>query len=408
MGENGRQSAQYDRGAVSRWRPLAVAATLFVLGVACLAASIAPAARAASLPAVIAYEGAGGIGTVQPGDVHSSRLFYAPAAGGTDFPSWSPNGQTLAAGVNTPHGLGIVLVDRGSGKVIDAVSLPYLIGPADLDWSPNGKEIAYLCLNPPVLTTPSASQFVPANRYFNVCVLDVITGASQVVAHSTLDEGLPVTGGIISSASRISWSPTSDEIAIEGERDIAPGDCVGVACGQPDIAIVDVATGAMAALAGSDDFGDPAYSPNGGEIAFTTLPKGGVDVMSASGGHVRQVVSPADGGSEPNWSPNGKELAFQGSGGDLSTVDVNGGDPKEATDAVAGDPSWVGPITRCTVPKLKGQTLAAAKRLVGLAGCVVGKVTGPKQKRSKLHVVNQKPAANTDVATGTKVNIQIR
>jgi hypothetical protein len=39
---------------------------------------------------------------------------------------------------------------------------------------------------------------------------------------------------------------------------------------------------------------------------------------------------------------------------------------------------------------------------------VVGKVTGPKQKRSKLHVVNQKPAANTDVATGTKVNIQIR
>jgi hypothetical protein len=408
MGATGRQFTQCHHGVFSRWGRVALAGAFAVLGVVALPASLTSVATAASLPAVIAYEGAGGIGTVQPGSVHSSRLFYAPAAGGTDFPSWSPNGQTLAAGVNTPHSLGIVVVDRGSGKVIDAVSLPDLIGPADLDWSPDGKEIAYLCLNPPILTTPSASQFVPANRYFNVCVLDVVTGSTRVVARSTLDEGLPVTGGIISSASRISWSPTGDVIAIAGERDIAAGDCVGVACGQPNIALVDVATGAMAALAGSDDFADPAYSPNGAEIAVTTLPKGGVDVMSASGAHVRQVVSPSDGGSEPNWSPNGKELAFQGSSGDLSTVDVNGDDLKEATDAVAGDPSWVGPITRCTVPKLKGQSLTAAKRLVALAGCVVGKVTGPKRNRNKLHVVSQKPAANTDVATGTKVNIQIR
>ena len=216
------------------------------------------------------------------------------------------------------------------------------------------KEIAYLCLDPPVLTTPSASQFVPANQYFNVCVLDVVTGATRVVAHSTLSEGLPVTGGIISSASRISWSPTKAAIiAIEGERDIAAGSCVGVACGQPNIALVDVATGAMTALTGSDDFGDPAYSPNGGEIAFTELPAGGVDIMSASGAHVRKVVPPSDGGSEPIWSPNGKELAFQARSGDLSTVDVNGDDLKDATDGVAGDPSWVATITRCTVPKLK-------------------------------------------------------
>jgi dipeptidyl aminopeptidase/acylaminoacyl peptidase len=310
--------------------------------------------------------------------------------------------------VNTPHGLGIVLVDRSNGKVIDAVSLPNLIAPADLAWAPDGKEIAYLCLNPPVLTTPSASQFVPANRYYNVCVLDVVTGATRLVAHSTLDEGLPVTGGILSASSRISWSPTGDVIAIEGERDIAAGDCVGVACGQPNIALVDVATGVMAALAGSDDFGDPAFSPNGREIAFTKLPKGGVDIMSASGADVRQTVPPADGGSEPNWSPNGKELAFQASSGDLSTVAASGDDLKPATDVVAGDPSWVGPITRCTVPKLKRQTLAAAKRLVALAGCVVGKVTGPTKNRSTLHVVNQKPAPGTDVAVGTKVNIQIR
>jgi hypothetical protein len=79
------------------WRSGGLAASLFVLVAAAFAKALTSAASAASLPAVIAYEGAGGIGTVQPGDVHSSRLFYAPAAGGTDFPSWSPNGHTLAA-----------------------------------------------------------------------------------------------------------------------------------------------------------------------------------------------------------------------------------------------------------------------------------------------------------------------
>ena len=106
--------------------------------------------------------------------------------------------------------------------------------------------------------------------------------------------------------------------------------------------------------------------------------------------------------------PQREGLAFQGSDGDLFTADSHGGDLKQTTDAVAGDPSWVGPITRCTVPKLKGQTLAAAKRMVALAGCAVGKITGPKKNRSKLHVVSQKPAPNKDVDIGTKVNIQIR
>jgi Tol biopolymer transport system component len=409
MGSIGRRFAHHGQVRLPNWTRARVAATLLVLATAAFAAALAPAAKAGSLPAVIAYEGAGGIGTVQPGNVHSARVFYAPTSGGTDFPAWSPNGETMAAGVNTPHGLGIAVVDRSSGKVIDAVQLPNLEGPADLDWSPDGKEIAYLCLDPPVLTTPSASPFVPASRYFNVCVLDVLTGVHRLLAVSTLGEGLPLTGSIISSAQRISWSPSGDVIAVGGERDIASGNCTGLACGQPNIALVDVATGAMTALDGTDNYADPAFSRNGSEIASTNVAsRGGVYIMSASGGDVRRIVSPADGGSEPNWSPNGKELAFQGSSGDLFTVDSQGGDVKQTTDAVAGDPSWVGPITRCTVPKLKGQTLAAAKRLVALAGCVVGKVTGPKKNRSKLRVVNQKPAANKDVDIGTKVNIQIR
>jgi hypothetical protein len=63
-----------------------------------------------------------------------------------------------------------------------------------------------------------------------------------------------------------------------------------------------------------------------------------------------------------------------------------------ATDAVAAAPSWVGAVTLCTVPKLIGQTLAAAKRLVALAGCALGDVTGPKANRNSLHVVKREPS----------------
>jgi beta-lactam-binding protein with PASTA domain len=65
-------------------------------------------------------------------------------------------------------------------------------------------------------------------------------------------------------------------------------------------------------------------------------------------------------------------------------------------------------VTTCTVPKLKDQTFAKAKTLIRLAGCVLGRITGPTKNRSRLHVVNQKPKAHHNVPTGTKVSVQIR
>ena len=65
--------------------------------------------------------------------------------------------------------------------------------------------------------------------------------------------------------------------------------------------------------------------------------------------------------------------------------------------------SWTAAITTCTVPRLTGKTLSAAKALIKRAGCKVGKVTGPKSK----HVVGQNPAPNRDVPTGTHVNVRL-
>ena len=70
-------------------------------------------------------------------------------------------------------------------------------------------------------------------------------------------------------------------------------------------------------------------------------------------------------------------------------------------------PASVG-ATSCTVPKLKGQTLAKAKTLIKRAGCALGKVSGPSRNREHRHVVSQKPAARQTVSAGTKVNVQVR
>jgi beta-lactam-binding protein with PASTA domain len=54
--------------------------------------------------------------------------------------------------------------------------------------------------------------------------------------------------------------------------------------------------------------------------------------------------------------------------------------------------------TPCTVPKLAGKTLAAAKKLLAKAGCSLGKVTKkPARKALRGKVVTQNPAAGKRV-----------
>ena len=142
--------------------------------------------------------------------------------------------------------------------------------------------------------------------------------------------------------------------------------------------------------------------------------------MSASGGNVRQVVPMSELGNYgfpfPAWSPDGKRIVFGSSEApannlntDLFSVSVHGGHLTQVTstpqDSAAA--SWAPAITLCTVPKLKGKTLKAAKQLLKRAGCVLGSVGGPKKNRRRLHVVKQNPAANRNVPTGTKVNLRL-
>ena len=85
----------------------------------------------------------------------------------------------------------------------------------------------------------------------------------------------------------------------------------------------------------------PAYSPDGKQIAYS-LRGGGIFVVGATGESARRLTTF---GSNPAWSPDGKSIAFGSEGvttaytvnssGALWTVDVAGGEPRQAATRAA-------------------------------------------------------------------------
>jgi dipeptidyl aminopeptidase/acylaminoacyl peptidase len=391
-----------------------------VLATAALGSWLPSAAQAGFRPGAIAYDEYSG---TQDQLVTSGGASLLMSGGAAGFPVWSPNGETLAFSEDFT----ILLADRGL-RVFDTIfpapplsSLGCCSAENALDWSPDGRQIAYSCAN------PNGVAFPGGDTPQNLCVVDVTTGARRVLAASNSQFWLGgvATGAIVA----LSWSPVGDVIATDLGVCV-PGTSLyseppAGACAAGDhIGLVHVASGAVTVLGPG---AAPDFSPDGSQIVYderfaSAGSPAGVDIMSASGRFVRQVVPAANavpgvGGVSPTWSPDGKEILFStrtdgaiNGNSDLFSVSVHGGPLKQMTHDPNDDShaSWAPLITTCTVPKLKGQTLAKAKTLIYLAGCVLGKVTGPKQNRSARHVLNQKPSANRNVATGTKVNIQIR
>lgn len=388
--------------------PKALRGALAGLIAAVLTVGIAPPAHAGSLPSVIAFVDQGGIWTVRPGNVGSEQGFYANAVS----PAWSPNGLDLAVveQFHTSAGQGskIVILDRSAKVISTPLTSPYDISKGDsgpLAWSPDGKRIAYICQH----WTGQIDEFGRYYYVLDVCVVDIATGAHRVLASHTDEIGVVRHNNLGTGCDcTMSWSPKGDKIAV---------DIVVTSTGRNEIGIADVATGTITQLTTTGAF-NPAFSPNGHEIAFITLDRR-ISIMSASGGDVRNVV-PAPGGTyivgTPAWSPDGKDLVYAWSAPpannlnqDLFSVSVHGGHSTQLTSTAyySQDPSWAPAVTLCTVPKLKGKTLSAAKKLLKRAGCVLGSVGGPPSHRGSRHVVKQSPGPNRNVPAGTKVNVKV-
>ena len=104
------------------------------------------------------------------------------------------------------------------------------------------------------------------------------------------------------------WSPDGLSIAFTSDRDVPNGPAA--------IHVVDLASGVDRRLSGSDHYAwDPSWSPDGAWIAFgqqsEDYRRSHVWVMAADGTGARQLTFAEAWVWTPTWSPDGTRIAFE-------------------------------------------------------------------------------------------------
>ncbi len=139
------------------------------------------------------------------------------------------------------------------------------------------------------------------------------------------------------------WSPDGLSIAFTSDRDVPNGPAA--------IHVVDLASGVDRRLYGGDHYAwDPSWSPDGAWIAFGQQSDrtSHVWVMAADGSGARQLTFAEAWVYTPTWSPDGTRIAFERDdrdddvGSDIYVVPVEGGAEEPITDHPGedSDPNW--------------------------------------------------------------------
>lgn len=138
------------------------------------------------------------------------------------------------------------------------------------------------------------------------------------------------------------WSPDGGRIAFRSYRTGRDGDIwvMGDDGADPVNLTPDPLPGVL-------DERRPAWSPDGGRIVFATNAAGNVDLwtMKADGSDLRQITATIDLDTEPCWSPDGRSIAFRRSsndlGSDICVVPASGGEAvRLALPGIQRLPAW--------------------------------------------------------------------
>jgi len=131
------------------------------------------------------------------------------------------------------------------------------------------------------------------------------------------------------------WSPDGGKVAFNTDRD-----------GDWEIYVM-AADGTNAVRLTNDPGvdGHPSWSPAGNKIAFTSNRDGNSEiyVMNADGTNPVRLTSDPAGDYSPAWSPDGSKIAFtsnRGGGADIYLMNADGSNLARLTDTGDYDPAW--------------------------------------------------------------------
>jgi dipeptidyl aminopeptidase/acylaminoacyl peptidase len=243
-------------------------------------------------------------------------------------PVWSPDGRWIAydGAAEGKQGLAIVHPD-GSGATFLAeaagTNAPLPGQGAEVTWSPDGKQIAFISATPgpetaeasgdPVVITrylykPDAGEGLTHfndNRRLHIFAVDV---ATKAVRQWT-------TGNNYEHS--IDWSPRGDEIVFVSDRSPETDQFFNY-----DLFALKVSDASIRRLTATENAEyDPKWSPDGKMIAFRATKRGLTDrettmedthvwVMSADGSNRHELATMDNRQGAPVWAPDGKSVYF--------------------------------------------------------------------------------------------------
>lgn len=244
-------------------------------------------------------------------------------------PRWSPDGRRVAYLGRSGEQSGLLTARAEGGEVLLLASVqgtnhPLPSSGEELDWAPDGKQIAFVSATPgpetaaaggdPVVITrylykPTASEGLTRfndNRRLHIFVVDVET-----------KEVRQLTVGDYYEHS-IDWSPDGQEILFVSNREPDPDRFFNY-----DIFLLRVEDGSVRRLTQTESVEyRPRWSPDGRSIAYqgtkrgltsseTTMEDTHIWIMSADGSSRREVGAVIDNRQgPPEWSPDSKAVYF--------------------------------------------------------------------------------------------------
>ena len=302
---------------------------------------------------------------------------------------WSPDGTRIAfvrPDENDKPQIFVRFMDA-EGSVTQVTRFEH--APRSISWSPDGEQIAFVSRvplkdkwsvklpgrpkgakwteDPTIIDTLHYRQDrvgYTNTGYDHIFVVPATGGTPRQLTDGDWNVGQRVLG-VIATAPRLSWSPDGSKIAFDG-----PGKPVeNPHWFESHINLVTVATKEVTQLtSGHGTYGDPVFSPNGRQIAFSGYPEHdrsypipNVYTVSSNGTGERQLTEDlSDGPSSLHWSKSGSEVYFvmerEGTR-NLHAVTTNGrvrdvteGDQQVSLSNLSDDGSAAMIVTRTEMP----------------------------------------------------------